>query len=104
VPRSSGLDDSGRVAAFASERSRGSRLAIGVIRGYQVLLAPVMGGACRFTPRCSAYAIEAIERHGARRGMWLAMTRIARCHPWGGAGFDPVPAPMHESVERHRQR
>jgi uncharacterized protein len=63
-----------------------------------------MGGACRFTPSCSAYAIEAIERHGARRGMWLAMRRIARCHPWGGAGFDPVPVPTDESVERHRQR
>jgi putative membrane protein insertion efficiency factor len=104
VPRSSGLDDSGRVAASASKRPTGSGLAIAFIRGYQILLAPVMGGACRFTPSCSAYAIEAIERHGARRGMWLAMRRIARCHPWGGAGFDPVPARTDESVERHRQR
>jgi len=50
-----------------------------------------MGRHCRYHPTCSAYALEAIEKHGAVRGWWLAVKRIGRCHPWGGAGFDPVP-------------
>jgi uncharacterized protein len=61
-----------------------------VIRAYQVLLSPVSGGACRFTPSCSAYALEALERHGAWKGGLMALRRVARCHPWGPAGFDPV--------------
>jgi putative membrane protein insertion efficiency factor len=61
-----------------------------LIRAYQVVLSPWSGGACRFTPSCSAYAIEAIERHGAWRGGLMALRRVARCHPWGPAGFDPV--------------
>ena len=61
-----------------------------VIRAYQVLLSPISGGACRFTPSCSAYALEALERHGAWKGGLMALRRVARCHPWGPAGFDPV--------------
>lgn len=61
-----------------------------VIRAYQVLLSPISGGACRFTPSCSAYALEALERHGAWKGGLMALRRLARCHPWGTAGFDPV--------------
>jgi uncharacterized protein len=61
-----------------------------VVRAYQLVLSPWFGGACRFTPSCSAYAIEALGRHGAWRGSWLALKRLARCHPWGPAGFDPV--------------
>ena len=61
-----------------------------LVRAYQVGLSPFAGGACRFTPSCSAYALEALERHGAWRGGWMALRRIARCHPWGHHGFDPV--------------
>ena len=68
-----------------------AKLLIALIRVYQVLLSPMLGGACRFVPSCSAYALEAIERHGALRGSWLALRRLSRCHPFGGSGFDPVP-------------
>lgn len=67
------------------------RIAIFMIRGYQLLLSPVLGNHCRFDPTCSSYAIEAIHAHGLLRGTGLAMRRIGRCHPWGGAGHDPVP-------------
>jgi putative membrane protein insertion efficiency factor len=66
-------------------------LAIWGVRSYQVLLSPLLGGACRFSPSCSCYAAAAIERYGARRGGWLALKRIARCHPFGSHGWDPVP-------------
>lgn len=62
---------------------------------YRWFLSPLLGSNCRFQPSCSAYALEAIERHGAWRGSGLAMKRICRCHPWGGAGHDPVPEARH---------
>ncbi|MCE9620370.1 MAG: membrane protein insertion efficiency factor YidD [Planctomycetes bacterium] len=65
---------------------------MGLVRGYQVALSPWLGGRCRFEPTCSHYAMEAFRIHGARRGSWLALRRLARCHPWGGAGPDPVPS------------
>ena len=61
------------------------------VRGYRLLVSPWLGRNCRFAPSCSEYALEALERHGAARGGWLAARRICRCHPWGGEGFDPVP-------------
>jgi putative membrane protein insertion efficiency factor len=67
------------------------RIGLIVVRGYQLLLAPFAGGACRFHPSCSDYAIEAIEQHGLVRGAWLALRRVARCHPFARAGVDPVP-------------
>jgi putative membrane protein insertion efficiency factor len=67
------------------------RAALVVIRSYQLLLAPFAGGACRFEPSCSEYAIAAVREHGAVRGVWLALRRVSRCHPLGRAGFDPVP-------------
>lgn len=66
------------------------------IRLYQWTISPLLGVNCRFAPSCSAYAIEAIETHGAMRGLWLGTRRILRCHPWGGSGYDPVPAPRHD--------
>ncbi len=63
----------------------------GMIRGYQLLLSPLLGTNCRYLPSCSAYATEAVEKHGPARGAWLALRRILRCHPWGGHGLDPVP-------------
>jgi uncharacterized protein len=64
---------------------------VALIRAYQYALAPWWGGQCRFTPTCSHYAIEALERHGAIAGSWLATKRILRCHPWNAGGYDPVP-------------
>jgi len=61
------------------------------IRGYQVVLSPFFGGSCRFLPSCSAYAAEAIERHGVIKGGTLAIRRLARCHPFCAGGHDPVP-------------
>jgi len=66
------------------------------IRLYQWLLSPILGPRCRFAPSCSAYAVEAIERHGVVRGGWLALRRVARCHPWHDGGYDPVPAASTE--------
>ncbi len=61
------------------------------VRGYRLLFSPWVGHNCRYQPTCSAYALEALERHGGVRGGWLAFRRILRCHPWGRSGYDPVP-------------
>ncbi len=61
------------------------------LRGYQYAIRPVLGANCRFFPSCSDYAREAVERHGAARGTWLAVRRLARCHPYHPGGYDPVP-------------
>ena len=68
-----------------------ARLLVLAVRGYQVALSPMLGGQCRYFPSCSAYGIEALEKHGAARGAWLAMRRIGRCHPFRPGGYDPVP-------------
>ena len=61
------------------------------VRGYQVAVSPLLPPACRYYPTCSHYAVEALERHGALRGSWLALRRILRCHPFRPGGYDPVP-------------
>jgi len=66
-------------------------LCILAIRGYQVSLGQLLPASCRYFPSCSAYAIEAVEKYGAARGSWLAIRRIARCHPFRPGGYDPVP-------------
>ena len=67
------------------------RLLILGVRGYQIGLSPLLPASCRYYPSCSAYAIEALERHGAVRGTWLSVRRILRCHPFHPGGYDPVP-------------
>jgi putative membrane protein insertion efficiency factor len=71
-----------------------------LIRGYQLAISPLLGPRCRFYPSCSHYAIEAIETHGALRGVWLTIKRISRWHPWHEGGFDPVPACSHHSHDQ----
>jgi putative membrane protein insertion efficiency factor len=77
------------------------------VRAYRVTLSPIIGPVCRYEPTCSAYALDALREHGALRGSWLAARRIARCHPWGGSGYDPVPSAAsssesHGYAARHR--
>jgi putative membrane protein insertion efficiency factor len=68
-----------------------SKVLVLLIQAYRYTLSPMLGRSCRFFPSCSEYAIEALQRHGAFRGTWLATKRIARCHPWHPGGYDPVP-------------
>jgi len=73
-----------------------TRILVALVYAYRLLLGPILGGSCRFTPSCSSYAIEALERHGAVRGTWLSVRRVLRCHPFQRAGYDPVPAGMEK--------
>lgn len=64
---------------------------IWLIKGYQRYISPLTPPSCRYLPTCSQYSIEALQKHGLRKGGWLALKRISSCHPWGGSGYDPVP-------------
>jgi putative membrane protein insertion efficiency factor len=70
---------------------------IQLVRFYRYAISPLLGANCRYEPTCSAYAEEALRRHGVLRGGWFALKRIARCHPWGGSGYDPVPVVRDDS-------
>ena len=79
------------------------RLLMRLVRGYQLLFSAWLGASCRFEPTCSAYAMQALDRHGALAGGWLALRRIARCHPFCAGGCDPVPplAPRRRAARHH---
>ena len=64
---------------------------VALIQAYRYLISPMLGSRCRFHPSCSEYAVEAIDRHGFAKGLWLAVRRLGRCHPWNPGGYDPVP-------------
>ncbi len=68
-----------------------SMMLIGLIKLYQVTLSPFIGRSCRYTPTCSNYGVEAIQKHGPFKGTWLTIKRVLSCNPWGGSGYDPVP-------------
>jgi putative membrane protein insertion efficiency factor len=100
VPHSNGLNDNGvrplfplNSDAFGEKRGHtpSIRVALALIRGYQVLVRPLLSGSCRYLPTCSQYAAEAISTYGALKGTWMGLKRVLRCHPFGGAGLDPVP-------------
>jgi hypothetical protein len=79
----------------------------GAIRAYQLTVSPLLPPSCRYLPSCSEYAIEALARYGPLRGGGLSLRRVARCHPWGGSGYDPVPpakSPASVAAERGRAR
>lgn len=67
------------------------KIVLGLIWVYQHMISPLTPASCRYTPTCSAYAVQAVNRYGPFKGGWLALKRIGRCHPWGGSGYDPVP-------------
>ncbi|HER25724.1 MAG TPA: membrane protein insertion efficiency factor YidD [Rhodospirillales bacterium] len=81
-----------------------SRVLMVLVRGYQLLISPVLPGSCRFYPTCSAYALDALNHHGPLKGSAMALRRIGRCHPWGGSEFDPVAgSALAEQAEQAEQ-
>jgi uncharacterized protein len=80
-------------------------LLIGLLKAYRLTISPLYGNVCRYYPSCSAYALRAVEVHGAIRGSWLATRRLLRCHPWALGGYDPVPGtPEHAEEARQHER
>ena len=71
-----------------------SRVLIGLVKTYRLLLSPSLGSACRFEPSCSAYSLQALQQYGAARGSYLTLKRLVRCHPWCEGGFDPLMRPL----------
>jgi putative membrane protein insertion efficiency factor len=76
-------------------------LLIGLLKAYRLVISPLYGNVCRYYPSCSAYALVAVQQHGAARGSWLAARRLLRCHPWARGGYDPVPG-TEEHDHDHR--
>jgi len=68
-----------------------------LIRGYQLIISPLLGSNCRFMPTCSEYAMESLRSHGLIKGSYLTIKRIGKCHPWGGHGYDPIPTKKLEN-------
>jgi uncharacterized protein len=82
---------SGRTGTGARKLSVASRALVVLVTGYRRFISPLLGPTCRFYPSCSAYALEAVQLHGALRGSWLTLRRLSRCHPFHSGGIDPVP-------------
>ncbi len=76
---------------FQELRKIASALPLALLKFYKLCISPYLGNHCRYTPTCSVYAMEAIQKYGIIKGGWLALKRLLRCHPWGGSGYDPVP-------------
>ena len=76
---------------------------IGLLKLYRLVISPLYGNVCRYYPSCSAYALRAVQVHGAARGSWLAMRRLLRCHPWAAGGYDPVPGTPEFDEEMREQ-
>lgn len=76
-------------------------LLIGLLKAYRLVISPLYGNVCRYYPSCSAYALTAVQTHGAARGSWLAAKRLLRCHPWARGGYDPVPGTEHHDHEHN---
>lgn len=75
-----------------------------LIRGYQLILSPLLGNNCRYYPTCSCYTHQAIEKYGALKGSWLGIKRISRCHPWAEGGFDPVPGTTDDKDQQDKNQ
>ena len=94
------MPDSGTANSPARTVTVPARLLMIPIAGYRRFVSPLLGARCRFAPSCSEYAITALTEHGAARGLWLAVARIARCHPFHPGGYDPVPTRNPAKVAR----
>lgn len=92
------MPNSGKYDEMSKPVSNSAKILIGLIAIYRVVLSPFLGGRCRFHPSCSVYTSEAIALHGARKGLWLGLRRVLRCHPFHPGGFDPVPS-RHRGTE-----
>ncbi|MEM7294419.1 MAG: membrane protein insertion efficiency factor YidD [Pseudomonadota bacterium] len=77
------------------------KLVLGTIRAYRYLISPFLPPRCRFIPTCSQYALEAVQAHGVRRGLFFGFRRVCRCHPWGDSGYDPVPGTADDTDNKH---
>lgn len=89
---------------MATSHSPFAKVLILLIRFYQVVISPLIGPRCRFTPTCSAYGLEAIRTYGAVKGGWLTLKRVLKCHPLGSSGYDPVPLRTEHHNHRYREK
>ncbi len=86
---------------MAKAYSFGTKILIGILRVYQIIISPLLGPRCRFVPTCSCYGIEALKNHGLLKGGWLTLKRVLKCHPLNEGGFDPVPPKIDNKNEKN---
>ena len=87
---------------MANTHSFGAKILIGLIRFYQIVISPLIGPRCRFTPTCSCYGIDAVKTHGVVKGGWLTLKRILKCHPLNPGGYDPVPPKINNNKTENK--